>query len=60
MEPGSEDSLKTLIHGRSMMKARIIDGPSYTFPERLQSTDWVAAGIVVAAMLLLTIVGFWF
>ena len=43
-----------------MMKGRITDGPSYTFPERLQTADSVGTCLVVAAMLLLTIVGFWF
>ena len=60
MESGSDGSLKTLIHERSMMKGRITDGPSHTFPERLQNADSVGTDIVVAAMLLLTIVGFWF
>jgi len=60
MESGSDGSLKTLIYERSMMKGRITDGPSYTFPERLQNADWVGTCVVVAAMLLLIIVGFWF
>lgn len=60
MESGSNASVKTLVQRQSMIKARITDGPSYEFPERLQNVDWVATIIVVAATLLLTIVGFWF
>ena len=60
MESGPTDSLSTLIQKESMEKARITDGPSYEFPERLAKIDWLATGIIVAAMLLLSIVGFWF
>jgi hypothetical protein len=60
MPPDSTESLSTLIQRESMEKARITDGPSYEFPEQLAKIDWLATGIIVASMLLLTIVGFWF
>ena len=60
MESDSTDTLSALIQKESMEKARITDGPSYEFPEQLAKIDWLATGIIVATMLLLTIVGFWF
>jgi hypothetical protein len=52
-------NLSDLIYERSMEKARLMDGGSYEYPERLSSVDWIVTGVIFVAALILAVVGIW-
>jgi hypothetical protein len=60
MASGETGRLKDLIFSESMRKARIIDSPSYEFPERLPRSDWIISAVVFVVVVLITFTGyFW-
>jgi len=54
---GEGMELGKLTQEQSGLKARVIDGPRYEFPDRLRARDWVMTAVVVLAMVTLLIVG---
>lgn len=54
---GDRTDLATLIQEQSDLKVRVIDGPGYSFPPRLKSSDWWGTAILAVAMLILLIAG---
>ncbi len=48
---GDRTDLATLIQEQSDLKVRVIDGPGYSFPPRLKSSDWWGTAILAVAML---------
>jgi len=54
---GDRTDLAALIQEQSDLRARIIDGPGYEFPPRLEQSDWWGTAILAVAMLVLLIAG---